>query len=40
MLQIWYRDAGWILPAYELKSDPKWAWPGSSDPLSKLWDPL
>ena len=20
--------------------DPKWAWPGSRDPISKFWDPL
>jgi len=22
------------------KTTPKWAWPGSRDPISKLWDPL
>ena len=23
-----------------LKMTPKWAWPGSRDPISKFWDPL
>jgi len=23
-----------------LKMTPKWAWPGSHDPISKFWDPL
>jgi len=22
------------------KMTPKWAWPGSRDPVSKVWDPL
>jgi len=42
LLQIWYRDGAQILPAYENepKMTHKWAWPGSPDPISKLWDPL
>jgi len=24
----------------EYKTTPKWAWPRSRDPISKIWDPL
>jgi len=40
LLQIWYRDGGRTPPAYGKQNDPKWAWPGSRDPISKFWDPL
>jgi len=39
LLQIWYRDGGLILPAYEPQNDRKWVWLESRDLISKLWDP-
>ena len=24
----------------DYKTTPRWAWPGSRDPISKFWDPL
>jgi len=29
-----------LVPSTYTQTTPKWAWPGSRDPISKFWDPL
>jgi len=39
LLQIWYRDGGRILPAYNSQMTHKWAWLGSPDQFRNIGTP-